>query len=88
MCVYGVCMARVNVYLPDDLARAARDADLNVSAVVQDAIRDVLVEDATDAWLDSLQALHPLGLGHDLVAEAMREAEVGLDTRDPPGEPM
>ena len=32
-------MARVNVYLPDDLAAKARAADLNVSRLTQAAIQ-------------------------------------------------
>ena len=36
--VYPVCMARVNIYLPDDLARRAREADLNVSGIAQEAL--------------------------------------------------
>ncbi len=75
-------MARVNVYLPDDLARAARSSDLNVSAIAQDAIRDALAEDATDAWLDTLESLRPTGLGHDLVADSLREAKEDFETMD------
>ena len=35
-------MARVNVYLPDELASGARDAGLNVSALTQEAVRQAL----------------------------------------------
>jgi post-segregation antitoxin (ccd killing protein) len=47
-------MSRVNVYLPDDLAKAAREAGLNVSAVTRQAITDALARRATDAWLEGL----------------------------------
>jgi len=47
-------MARVNVYLPDELAAAARSAGLNVSAVTQQALSDSLARRATDAWLSGL----------------------------------
>lgn len=47
-------MTRVNVYLPDDLASAARAADLNVSALIRRAIEDALARRSTDDWLDSL----------------------------------
>ena len=52
--VYYVCMARLNVYVPDDLAAAARGEGLNVSALTQDAIGAALAARATDRWLDSL----------------------------------
>ena len=47
-------MARINVYLPDDLAKAARDEDLNVSALTQQAVRHALAAAATDRWLASI----------------------------------
>jgi len=52
--VYYVCMARLNVYVPDDLADRARRAGLNVSALVQTAIQAELDQRATAAWLDAL----------------------------------
>lgn len=48
-------MARSNIYLPDDLAAAARREGLNVSAIAQDAIRSALDRRATNAWLDGLE---------------------------------
>ncbi len=51
-----MCMARVNVYLPDDLAAAAREAGLNVSALTQAALAQALAQAATDAWLTGLPA--------------------------------
>ena len=47
-------MARLNVYVPDGLAAAARGEGLNVSALTQDAIGAALAARATDRWLDSL----------------------------------
>lgn len=47
-------MSRVNIYLPDDLARDAKAAGVNVSALAQGAIRQALAAQATNAWLDSL----------------------------------
>jgi post-segregation antitoxin (ccd killing protein) len=47
-------MARLNVYVPDDLAERARRAGLNVSALVQTAILAELDHRATTAWLDAL----------------------------------
>ncbi len=47
-------MPRVNVYLPDDLAAAARAAGLNLSSLTQEAIRRELGGRTTDAWLATL----------------------------------
>jgi post-segregation antitoxin (ccd killing protein) len=47
-------MARLNVYVPDDLAASARREGLNVSALTQDAIAAALAARATDQWLSSL----------------------------------
>lgn len=49
-------MARVNVYVPDELAERARAADLNLSALTQAAITVELQRRATDDWLTSLPA--------------------------------
>jgi len=47
-------LARINVYVPDDLAARSRAAGLNVSALTQQAISAALSAAATDAWLDGL----------------------------------
>lgn len=49
-----MCMARLNVYVPDELATRARQAGLNVSALTQQALTDALAGQETDAWLRSL----------------------------------
>lgn len=51
-----MCMARLNVYVPDDLAARARARGLNVSALTQAAITAELESSETDAWLDTLAA--------------------------------
>ena len=51
-----VCMARLNVYVPDDLAERARARGLNVSALTQAAIAAELENSATEAWLDGLES--------------------------------
>jgi hypothetical protein len=48
-------MARVNIYLPDDLAKRAREAGLNVSGIAQESLERKLRTLATDQWLDSLR---------------------------------
>lgn len=73
-------MARVNVYLPDELAEQARAADLNVSGLTQEAIRRALDARAVNDWLDDLASLEPLGIDPEVVREAVRSAkdEFGL----------
>lgn len=51
-------MARVNIYLTDDLANRAREAGLNVSGIAQEALERELRVRATNEWLDSLADLH------------------------------
>lgn len=81
MCVYNVCMARLNVYVPDELAERAKAADLNVSALAQAAIADELQRQAMDSWLGALPA--PRGtVSHRTVLEALdgaREELAGAD---------
>lgn len=67
-------MARVNVYLPDDLAQQVRDADLNVSAVTQDALRRELELRRTDAWLEAVANLTQIELPQEVVARALDAA--------------
>lgn len=78
-CVYGMRMARVNVYLPDDLADQAKDAGLNVSSLTQDAVRSALSAGETEDWLSRVGALSPTGTGHDAVMSALSEAKNELE---------
>ncbi len=71
-------MARVNVYLPDDLAEAARAADLNVSAITQDALRAELAARHQRAWLEDVRRLSPTGIGHDAALAALDDAREEL----------
>jgi post-segregation antitoxin (ccd killing protein) len=67
-------MARVNVYLPDDLADQARSAGVNISGITQDAIRTALSALETDRWLDHLDELPSSNLPHGRVIEAVYAA--------------
>jgi post-segregation antitoxin (ccd killing protein) len=67
-------MARVNVYLPDDLAQQARVAGLNISGVTQEALRRALTRGETDRWLQRLEALPRLGVPHERVMAALDDA--------------
>ncbi len=76
--VYGVCMARVNVYLPDELALQARAAGVNVSGITQDAIRAALAAMDTDRWLDRLDDLPSADVAPQKVIDAVHAARDDL----------
>jgi post-segregation antitoxin (ccd killing protein) len=67
-------MARVNVYLPDDLAQEARGAGINISNLTQRALRHELAALATDAWLKRVAALPRTRVSHEQVLKALDEA--------------
>jgi post-segregation antitoxin (ccd killing protein) len=71
-------MARVNVYLPDELAERARAAGLNVSGVAQEALRHALAGEDTDHWLDHLERLPSVDVAHEDVLRALDEAREEL----------
>jgi len=76
---YTMRMARVNVYLPDDLAEQAKDAGLNVSSLTQDAVRSALSASQTEEWLKRVGTLSPTGIRHDAVMSAVSEAKDDLE---------
>jgi post-segregation antitoxin (ccd killing protein) len=73
-------MARINVYLPDDLAHRARAAGVNISGVTQDAIRNALAAADTDRWLDRLEQTTGSSVPHERVLLALDAArnELGV----------
>lgn len=73
-------MARVNVYLPDDLADAARKAGLNVSGITQAALTSALAERDTNRWLDSIARMQPTKVTHAEALEALHAARDELGT--------
>lgn len=87
-----VCVvARLNVYLPDDLAAAAKKGGLNLSAVTQEAVRATLAARSTDAWLAMLDApkapestapATPGSVPHDRALEALDAARDEPSTLD------
>lgn len=50
-------MPRVNIYLPDKLAERVSEADINVSAVAQDALDAELKRISYVGWLERAAAL-------------------------------
>jgi post-segregation antitoxin (ccd killing protein) len=67
-------MARVNVYLPDDLADRARAAGVNISGVTQDALHTALAALDTDRWLDRLEQMPRANVPHERVIQALDDA--------------
>lgn len=80
-CVYRVCMTRLNVYLPDDLAARAKEAGLNLSAVTQEAVRRSLAARSTDSWLSTLPMESAGAISHAQALEALDAARDEPPTR-------
>lgn len=74
-----MCMARVNVYLPDPLARAVREAGINVSRIAQEALADALAARDTVQWLEDIGRLDPTGASHGDVLRALQAARDEFD---------
>ncbi|MGH2868913.1 MAG: type II toxin-antitoxin system CcdA family antitoxin [Solirubrobacteraceae bacterium] len=77
-------MARVNVYLPDELAARAREAGVNVSGIAQEALEDALAAVSTDRWLDRLESLPRSPVSHERVIEVLDVARSELGARAGP----
>ena len=75
-------MARVNVYLPDDLADRARAAGINVSAITRAALETELAGTAASDWLDKLAALPVTRVQHRSVIAAVAAARDELAEND------
>ena len=73
-------MARVNIYVPDELAREARAAGLNLSGLTQEAIRRALSARRTDAWLDGLLKGKQTDIDIEAVLAAVRAAREELES--------
>lgn len=78
MGVYDMRMARINVYLPDDLAKAARAEGLNVSNLTQQAVRNALAAAATDHWLATVPRGVDPKVTHEDVIDAIDAAREEL----------
>ena len=75
-------MARINVYIPDELAERAKTAGLNVSALTQDALRRALAGEATNRWLNRLERTPQADVAHGVVLNALDEAREEFGARD------
>lgn len=74
-------MARVNVYLPDELAQEARAAGLNISRLAQEALSETLTQNATDRWLEDLEEMPRVNVPHSRVMQALDEAREDFANR-------
>lgn len=73
-------MARLDVYLPDALAAEVKRAGLNLSTIIQEAVKQSLLR-ATDLWLAGLTATPSSNrVSHDRALAAL-DASRG----EPPG---
>jgi post-segregation antitoxin (ccd killing protein) len=79
--VYTMRMARVNVYIPDDLLGAAKSNGLNVSALTQQAIKAQIAARSTDEWLDTLRQSSAYRATHDDVVAALDAERDAAPTR-------
>lgn len=77
-------IARMNIYLPDELAARVRAAELNVSGIAQEALEDALAAAGTDRWLVRLEHLSRLEVSHERVIEAIDDARDELGARSAP----
>ena len=73
-------MPSVNVYLPEDLAIAVREAGLNVSGIAQSALSEALDSLHADRWLDEVLALPTTGVSHDDAMRALDDARDELSS--------
>jgi post-segregation antitoxin (ccd killing protein) len=80
-CVYIPCVARVNIYLPDDLAAEARAEGLNVSGVCREAIEASLRMLRQKAWLAALQDHEPIEIPLEEIQAAVHGAQADLGLR-------
>ncbi|MGH7643522.1 MAG: type II toxin-antitoxin system CcdA family antitoxin [Candidatus Dormibacteria bacterium] len=70
-------MARVNVYLPEELATSIQPLDLNLSHVLQGALRELTEAQRVDWWLERVL---PMGRGtasHAVTRELLARPEPG-----------
>ncbi len=80
--VYNMRMARVNVYLPDDLAEEVKSVGLNVSKLTQEALRSALAASRVGDWLDDVGALRSVGVDQQAIVAAVSGAKDEVEGLD------
>lgn len=71
-------MARVNVYLPEELVEEVRAAGLNVSNVAQRALRRELTRHRSEDWLDRVRSFPRTSVSHEEALDAVETARSEL----------
>ena len=66
-------MARVNVYLPEELAREWREAGINISRLTQLAVERELARWTCDMWLRRVAVQRPWAITHQQAFEALTD---------------
>lgn len=77
--MYSVCMRRVNISLPDELYRRAKEEGINISQLTQQALADELDRLSKIAAVDQYLAELEVEEG-PLDPQKMAEAEAFLDS--------
>lgn len=72
-------MARVNVYLPDDLAAETKAAGLNVSRITQDALKRELQSERMSKWIAEVRRLPPVEIDRAIVLDAIQGAKDDIE---------
>lgn len=70
---------RVNLYLSDELAAAVRPLGLNLSNVLQVALRERLESQRLQVWLAALESHRPAGADHRASLSALDVSLGGSD---------
>lgn len=72
-CVYRcVYMARINIYMPDELAEAVRAADMNLSNLAQVAAERELAQMRVSSWLSRVLFGRTRNISPEATLEALR----------------
>jgi post-segregation antitoxin (ccd killing protein) len=74
-------MARVNIYLPDELAAEAKAAGLNVSQVAQEALGNELQRQRAAEWVARVRLRLSTGVTHEQVIDALHAVRDEMGTR-------
>ncbi|HEY5889461.1 MAG TPA: type II toxin-antitoxin system CcdA family antitoxin [Acidimicrobiia bacterium] len=72
-------MARVNVYLPDDLAAETKAAGLNVSKITQEALKRELHSERMAAWIAEVRKDPPIKVDPEIMRAAIAGAKDDIE---------
>lgn len=80
--MYNMRMARVNVYLPDDLASEAKSKGLNISKLTQEALKRAIDSDKMAAWMEQVRSDPPIEVDPDILRAAIAGAKDDIEGID------